>query len=131
MIIDNDLIMSEKQAVTETAVSTKVLDFEVPGEAIVAPYFVVSCVEDATSADSSATVNISLETSDDKEFTSSEVKFSSGEIPLSGLKAGLRLVATRLPLGLKRYVRTKYTVSQPLTAGKFDAFLALDIDVRY
>lgn len=130
MFIDNDLIMSDKQAVTDTVASTKALDFEVSGEAIVAPYFVVSCVEDATSADSSATLNIALETSDDKEFTTPEVKFASGEIALSGLKAGLRLVAVRLPLGLKRYVRTKYTASKTLTAGKFDAFLALDIDIR-
>ncbi|MDD4556220.1 MAG: hypothetical protein PHE89_02675 [Alphaproteobacteria bacterium] len=122
MIIDKDLEFSDKQAVTVTAYSN-VIDTVVAGEAIPALNLNVLCVETFAVAG----MKVELESSDTENFATPVVAISSKEFAVVDLKAGVYLLKTPLPTGLKRYIRLKYVVvSGPETAGKVSAFINND-----
>ena len=139
MILDSQLVFSDSQAVTATAVSTNVYDTNAVagpntiqdignGEDI---YLVVQTAVTATDTGSDATLTITLESDSTTNLaTSPTVHYSSGAIAFASFAtAGTQLIAVRLPAGnYERYLGVRYTVaSGPLTAGQFDAFLVKDI----
>ena len=128
MIIDKSLELSSAQAVTASAASTNYIDLGAAGNVIGnEPYLVIQTREAAT-ASGSATVNFVIQTAADSAFTSPVVLFDSGAVGKAALTLNSCPVKVKMPLGLKRYVRVYYTVATgPLTAGKFDAFIAEDV----
>jgi hypothetical protein len=141
MIIDSQNEFSVEQAVTATAISTNVYDNNSESVANVGQalgvdgdiYLVVQCDETAT-AGGAATLTVTLESAENAALsTNPVVHFSTGALALAALEAGQRLVAVKLPQAFdyKRYMGIRYTVATgPLTAGKFSAFLAHNVNAN-
>ena len=131
MIIDKELKLSDQQAVTASAASTNYIDQTAAGDAEKQMYLMVRCHTSAASSNSSATMTISIQTDNNSSFSSPTTLVSSAAMGVSSLVANTYLMKVRLPLGTERYIRVYYTIgTENLTAGKFDAFLAHDIDAR-
>ncbi|VFS64153.1 Uncharacterised protein [Kluyvera cryocrescens] len=129
MILDKLLMFSEKQAVTATAASTDVIDLG-PIDGTVRDIGVGEPLEwfvttDATAtAAGAATVNVNLQTSADNSTWVTLA--SSGDLALSALTAGKRIVSQKVPQGVLRYLRLNYVVGTgPLTAGAFTSGINL------
>lgn len=127
MITDNNLYLSDAQAVTATASSSKSLDMATAlrniggGEPI---ELVIQVAADAA-ASGAATVVFSLDDSADN--SSFAVVAQTPAIGKATLVAGYEALRIRLPAGLRRYIQVTYTVATgPLTAGAFNAYLVLD-----
>lgn len=149
-IIDSQNEFSDAQAVTSTAVSANVLDLftmGIGGQATdLSPntridigvgedvYLVVNTQATATDTGSDATLTITLETADNEALsTNAQVVFSTGALAFVAFAtAGTNLVKLKLPLfPYRRYLGLRYTVANgPLTAGAFDAYLALNVDAN-
>lgn len=132
MILDKLLMFSEAQAVTATAASTDVIDLgPLKGTrrdiGVGEPLELFVNVNTTAAAAGAATVNITLQTSPDNSTWTTLA--SSGELALSALAAGKRVVSQKVPQGVLRYLRLNYTVTTgPLTAGAFTAGINLDVD---
>lgn len=130
---DNDMYLdtlnefSDKQAVTATAISTKVVDLgPAPrdvgtGEPL---YLVVACDETFNNLDS---LTVALESSDAAGLTSSTVHVEK-TVAAADLTAGKVLLSVALPAGdYKRNLGMRYTVAGAApTAGKVSAALVKD-----
>lgn len=126
-IVDNNLYMSDAQAVTATAASTKSLDFATALRSIGSgePIELVVQVVTAATAAGAATVVFSLDDSADNSTFAPVVQTPA--IGKATLVAGYEALRIRLPAGLQRYIQVTYTVATgPLTAGTFNAYLELD-----
>jgi hypothetical protein len=132
MIIDNELMFSDGQAETTVAehASTNVVDLGAAGDAHIAPFLCILVATAAASA-GAATVQFKLETDSDSEFGTAETLYDSGALDYADLAAGTWVCRTRLPRGLKRYLRVTYTIATAaLTAGAFDAFITPEVDTN-
>lgn len=142
MILSQQQLFSDKQAVTSTALSTNVLDLKAAGIPFGAKAKLnadmgkgtpielhVGVAEDVT-ASGSATVTITLEVSDNEDMSSSDVILTTAAIAKADLVKGWKLPVNKIPLGAtKQYMAVRYTVGTgPLTAGKFNAFLPMSDD---
>lgn len=124
MILDADLVFSNKQAVTATAESTNTLDLGVAGDAIGQELTIHVVVDTAFATLTSLTV--SLETSANNSTWTTVL--SGPAIARASLTKGASVFCVRVPQGLSRYVRMKYTVGGPnATAGKVTAFASKDL----
>ena len=141
MILNADLILSENQAITSTAVSTNVIgwpDNGTPprGGAPIArnlgagtPIPMLMQVTEAFATLTSLT--ITMETSDNADLSSSTVLGSSGAIPAASLKPGYRPSFTRFvpDATMKKYFGLRYTVTgTAATAGKISAAVATEVN---
>lgn len=132
MILDKLLMFSEKQAVTATAASTDVIDLgpidgTVRDIGVGEPLEWFVTTDTTATAAGAATVNVSLQTSADNSTWVTLA--SSGDLALSALTAGKRIVSQKVPQGVLRYLRLNYTVGTgPLTAGAFTSGVNLDVD---
>lgn len=141
MILDANLILSENQAVTATAVSTNVIAWPdngtVPREAAAitrnlgagTPIPMLMQVTENFAALTSLTITI--ETSANADMSSSVVLSSSGAIALASLKAGYRPTFTRhVPdATMLKYFALRYTVTgSNATAGKITAAVATEVN---
>lgn len=130
---DYSIRLSNKQALTDigTHASTDVYDLGAGGDALTKLPFVVVDVDTAFTSDGAGTLQVKLQTSDDEAFATADDLAISPEFAKAALTVGARLMAVRLPLGLKRYVRAAYVVgTAAFTAGKVTADFASSIDVR-
>lgn len=124
MIIDRQLLMSDKQAVTQTAPSIDIIDFGVKGNAEAKPLELIIQVNETVTADGAATVTFALETDSAEGFGTATTLWTSTAIGKAALTAGVVVASGKLPRGTKRFLRINYTVGTgPLTKGKFSAFL--------
>jgi hypothetical protein len=124
MILDKELMMSEAQAVTVSAASTKAPDLGKAGDAIGSELYVVARVDTAFTADGAATLKIAIQTDDNADFSSAKTLLETAEIAKTALTAGAVLLKTKLPIGVEQHLRGYYTVGTgPMTAGKIDLFL--------
>lgn len=124
MIIDKELLLSDKQIVTANAPSADVIDMSRGGDAEGKLLEVVIQVNETVTADGAATVTFALETDDNPDFSSPKTLWSSGALGKAALVNGYTVFSGKLPRGAERYVRVNYTVGTgPLTKGKFSAFL--------
>lgn len=132
MILDKLLMFSEAQAVTATAASTDVIDLgPIDGTrrdiGVGYPLEFWTTVNTTATASGAATVNVQLQTSPDNSTWTTIA--SSGDLALSALVAGKRIVSQKVPSGVQKYLRVNYTVSTgPLTAGAFTSGINLDVD---
>lgn len=124
MILDADLVFSNKQAVTATAESTNTLDLGAAGDAIGQELTIHVVVDTAFATLTSLTV--SLETSANNSTWTTVL--SGPAVPRASLTKGASIFCVRVPQGLSRYVRLKYTVGgSNATAGKVTAFASKDL----
>lgn len=124
MILDADLVFSNKQAVTATAESTNALDLGVAGDAI-GQELTIHVVVDTVFA-TLTSLTVSLETSaNNSDWTT---VLSGPAIAAASLTKGASIFCVRVPQGLSRYVRMKYTVTgDAATTGKVTAFASKDL----
>lgn len=123
MILDSTLKFSADQAVTDTAVSTNVIDLGVPcrdigiGETVPLRVSVTEPFATLTS------LTVAVETSDTENFASSEVVIQTGAVPVASLVNGYAFNINEVPKGVVgRYMRLNYTVAgTTATAGKITA----------
>lgn len=134
MILDKLLMLSEAQAVTATAASTDVIDLgPIKGNrrdiGVGEPLEFWANVNTTATAAGAATVNIQLQTSADNSTW--VTLFDSGALALASLTAGKRVLSTKVPAGVLKYLRANYVVGTgPLTAGAFTAGINLDVDAN-
>lgn len=133
-MIDKSLQLSSAQALTTqgTHASENVNDLGAGGDALnKAPFFVVD-VATAFTSSGAATLQVKLQTSDDETFATGTVDLAiSPEFALAALTVNKNLMAVRIPLGLKRYLRAAYVVgTAAFTGGAVNANFADDIAVQ-
>lgn len=128
MYVDNNLVMSDAQAVTASAASTKSIDTATAlrdiggGEPI---ELVVVITTDVAASGGASTTTFSLQDSADNSTFATVL--SSADIAKASLTAGTEVLRVRLPRGLRRYIQVYYTVStNNWTSGAVSAFLTLD-----
>lgn len=132
MILDKLLMLSEAQAVTASAASTDVIDLgPIDGTrrdiGVGYPLELFVNVNTTATAAGAATVNFQLQTSPDNSTWTTLT--SSGDLALTALTAGKRVMSQKVPQGVQRYLRLNYVVGTgPLTAGAFTAGINLDVD---
>ena len=137
--IDDKTLFSDAQAVTATAISDHVMARDGNGLSPNATqnlgdpakaYLIVETAEACTDSGSDATLTVTLESATDAGLTTGAVvHYSSGALAFAAFSPkGTRLACIPLPSGdYKDYIGVRYTVgSGPLTAGKFNAYIALD-----
>ncbi len=120
MLLDQNAVLSEEQAVSATAPSTQIMDLTAAGDAVPGSLFFVARVAAAFTGE--GTLKIALQTASDSAFTN--------PIELLGATYGASLLGTKdqtlcavpLPAGVKRYVRAYYTVSN-VSGGKLSCFI--------
>ena len=123
MILDADLIFSEKQAVTATAASTKVLDLQEGGDAIGQELTVKAVVGTAFAGGTS--LQFKLQTSGDNSTWTDLLM--TGEVAVADLKSGAIPFDVRVPKGAKRYLRMQYVAVGTFTGGTVTAFLTKEL----
>ncbi len=132
MLLDNQALFSDQQAITETAVSTNHINLGAPGTPPNAPAPVkqdvgggnhipvlVQVTEDFAGGTS---LKVDVEMDDNDAFSSAKVVASSPVIVLADLVAGKVFPITVIPQGSdKQYMRLNYVVDGTHTAGKVTA----------
>lgn len=117
MILDEQAIFSDKQAVTATAPSTNVIKVNGDigkGEPV---EILAQVVEDFAGATS---VKLAVQTCDTEDGTFEDLVVTDA-VPLAKLKAGYKFPIKFLPVGIKKFLRLNYTVVGTGTAGKITA----------
>jgi len=129
MFIDSLLLLSSAQAVTATAASTNSIDTLAASDAYGREVWVEFLINTSFTGNS-ATIQFALETDSDSAFGSPVVLFITGAIADTTLVAGYYPARFKMPIGAKRYLRAKYTVSGTAVAGKIDCRLVADENLR-
>lgn len=117
MILSNELLISDDQAITATAISTNVIDTGAPGT----PYDAVRPLNHDTGDGTEVPLLVQV-TEDFNNLTSLTVAVETGTaetlgtvvtqqtFTLAELQAGARLNVRTLPDGIQRYLGCRYTV---------------------
>ena len=129
MILDNQTLLSNQQAITATAASTNVIDLGPIGNGIVRdigngkPIPILVQVTEAFTAAGAATLTVALQTDDNAGFSSPKTVYTTAVIALADLKVGRQITLDYIPRGTnERFMRLYYTVATgPMTAGKVHA----------
>jgi len=128
MMEDKFLFMADAQALTTQATvdSTNVLDLTKDGDMMgKQPWWVVR-VNTLFTSEGSATLAASLHTASVSSFEQIG-QMALAATALSALTAGAVLVKMPIPFGVKRYVKTVFTVgAAAMTAGKIDSFITFE-----
>jgi hypothetical protein len=131
MILDQQSMFSDSQAITTTAFSTNVIDSLssaiVPG-APVTPISVFARVVAAFIGGTS--MSIAVVSADDAALSQNlTYHFSTGVLPLASLTKGALALGTRLPpQKLRKYVGLQYSVVGTMSAGTIIAGIVEDLD---
>lgn len=124
MILDNEMILSNAQAVTSVGdtASTNQIDFGRNGAGYNKKVFV--SVNTTATSGGSATLVATVQCDTDVAFGSPTNLFATSAVAVANLTAGTKLLEFTMPAEVERYVRVLYTVgTAALTAGKFNAFV--------
>ena len=126
MILDKQNMFSLAQAVTATAGSTDIVDLG-PGDA--GPSERISLFVSVDPAfTGTGTLTVELHTADAQASGALTSPVTVATYPLTNaqLLAGGKMLAARLPHGMKRYARLNYVASGTVAAGKITAGLVWD-----
>lgn len=127
-MMDNNLVLSDAQAVTATASSTKSLDWATATREIgdgKSLELIVTVQTTCLASGGASNVTFSLDDSADN--SSFAVVLQTIAIAKASLVAGFEALRIRLPAGLRRYIQVTYTVdTNNLTSGAFNAWVAID-----
>ncbi len=127
MLLDENAILSDAQAISATGPSTQVMDLTAPGNVAPGSLYFVAQVAAAFTGDGS--VKVALQTADTSAFTN-PVELAGATFGASLLgTAGQILCAVPMPQGVKRYVRAYYTVSN-VSGGKITCFLTDGVEQK-
>lgn len=127
MLLDQNAMMSDKQAVTATAASVHVIDLGAAGNAAPGALFAVCRVDEAFTGVSQ--LKVSLQTDDTEAFSAAE-ELLSATFETGDLGEVKNLFALAMPNGAKRYLRAYYTVTGSGSAGKLSCFLTDAVDMK-
>ena len=131
MLQDIRARFSDAQHSTNSAASTDIIDTLAGGDSYEGAWF-VALVDTTATSGGNATETFQLQTAETSDFTgpTAATLIQSAAYPVADLVAG-KFFAARIPPGAKRYLRG-YLVNGTavLTAGKFDMFVAKDIDIE-
>ena len=127
MIKDKLLVLSNLQSgLTTSAASESYIDMKAAGDAYGQELYLVARV--GTAFANATSMDISLQTDDVTTFNSDLTTLvSSGAILEAGLTQDTVVFVTRVPKGLRRYVRGYYTIVGTHNAGTIDLFLTADV----
>lgn len=133
MILDNQTLFSDDQAITTTAASTNIIDLGPIAPGIVRdigpgkPIPVLVQVTEDFDAAGAATLTVAVQVDDNESFSSPKTVISTGALALADLVAGYQVKLDYIPRGTdERYLRLNYTVDTgPMTAGKIKAGILL------
>ncbi|MDR5743274.1 hypothetical protein QCE73_08915 [Caballeronia sp. LZ029] len=132
MILDQQSLFSDAQAITVSANSQNVIDHllttQLPYGAVNQPIGVLAQVNQPFAGGTS--LQISLVSADDSALSSNVVThLTTGVIPVASLTQGVQALAARVPQQkLRKYLGLKYTVVGTMTAGTITAGLVEDIN---
>ena len=122
MLLDQNLVFSDAQALRATGASTNVVDLTAAGDA--APGRLVVIAHADTAFAGATQVVVALQTATKADFSDAA---TLGSVTLSGTQLAdteKNLFAMGIPVGMKRYVRIYYTVTGTVTAGNITCFVA-------
>ncbi len=122
MLLDQNLVFSDAQALRATGASTNVVDLMAAGDA--APGRLVVIAHADTAFAGATQVVVALQTASKADFSDAA---TLGSITLSGTQLAdteKNLFALGIPVGMKRYLRVYYTVTGTVTAGNITCFVA-------
>lgn len=128
MYVDQNNVLSDAQALTATAASTKSIDTlaalrDIGGGE---PIELVVLVKTALLASGGA-ANLTVALQDSADNSSFATVVSGPAVAKASLVAGYELLRVRLPAGLRRYIQVLYTAdTNDFTSGTVDAFLTPD-----
>ena len=121
MLLDQNAVLSDAQALSANAASTNVIDLTAKGECVPGSLFFAA--RTAVAFSGTGNLGVALQTDDNSNF-SNAVSLLSVSFPASLLAAaGQILCEVPLPKGLKRYVRAYYTVPNTLSGGSVSCFI--------
>lgn len=119
MILDEQALFSDEQAVTASAASTNVIKVNGDigkGEPVEILAQVVAAFATCTS------VKVGVQTDDAENFSNAVTLAETGAIAVANLVAGYKFPIKFLPKGIKKYLRLYYTVAgSNATTGKITA----------
>ncbi|SDL07475.1 hypothetical protein SAMN05428953_12657 [Mesorhizobium muleiense] len=129
MILDQQTLLSDAQAITVTAVSTNVIDLGPIASGLVRdigkgkPIPLLIQVTEAFAAAGAGTLTFALQVDNDVAFGSPTTVWTSAAIGKAELIPGKVIIPEFIPRGTnERYMRLSYTVATgPMTAGKVTA----------
>ena len=127
MLLDQNTVFSDKQAITTASASTHTVDLVAAGNAAPGALFLV-CRVDETFAGLTS-MKLVLETDDQANFAAATA-LSSHEFAGSVLQADKNVLVVSVPQGLKRYLRVHYMPTGTATAGKLSCFLTDAVDMH-
>ena len=129
MLLDQNTLFSDAQAVRSTTASTNTLDLTAAGNTV--PGRLIVWAHADTAFTGATQMVAALQTSDQADFSTGVVSLASVTLSATQLAdTGKNLFAVALPTGLKRYLRMYYTVTGTITAGAVSCGLADTTDVR-
>jgi hypothetical protein len=126
MIIDGELILGEKVAITSAAVTLPNVVKTGAGDAIVNPFLYIKT--DGTAFAGGTSLAITLQYSADEAFTA-PVSKGVYTFTLAQLTADTPILTLRLPYGGLGYVRITATPSGTFTAGTISAYIVKQTDL--
>ena len=127
MFLDKQNIFSDKQAVAATGLDTDTVDL---GKGDAGPTEGVSLFVGADGCTGTGTIVVELQTADACAAggaLTSPVTIATYPVGNEALKAGGKIVAARLPHGMKRYAGVNYVVTGAVTGLKLTAGLVMDV----
>lgn len=133
MIVDNNALLSNSQAVTAAAGSTNIYDTGKVGGVDLGSgqdlYVVMNCTVAMTDGSSDSTLAVALQTDEDVAFGSATTVRTLFTFPAVSV-VGARYIAKLVPGDIaERYLRLYYTpASGNLSTGSFDAFIVTNVD---
>lgn len=127
MLLDQNAMMSDKQAVTASAASANVIDLGAAGNAVPGALFAVCRVDEAFAGVTQ--LKVSLQTDENEAFSDAE-ELLSATFAQADLNQVQNLFAMVMPNGAKRYLRAYYTVTGSGSAGKLSCFLTDAVDMK-
>lgn len=136
MILDSQEQFSSGQSIVAAAgdvVSTNIYDTGAAADVgIGEELYIVARIGTAVTSGGAATVQVVLQTADDAGFTTNLTEFPlSSALALAALTANTEIVKSRLPIGLRRYLRIVYRIgTAATTAGTVDAFIVKDVQAN-
>ena len=128
MLQDAKLIFSDAQAITVSAPSTNFINQDKEGDAYGSELYLVCRVAGAFTGATS--MQISIQTDDEKTFTAPKTLSASGVILEADLTVDTFAFITRVPKGFLQYSRLYYSVVGTHSTGKLDAFLTTEVPQR-
>ncbi|MBL0320286.1 MAG: hypothetical protein IPP74_13500 [Alphaproteobacteria bacterium] len=124
MILDKGLILSDAQVVTTTATSTDYIDQLAAGDAIGAfGWFICSI---AVTLATGTSIKVTLQHDSDSAFGTVTTLVDGPVLTTAVANAAKTLLAVKIPLNAKRYIRANYTI-----VGTYDTGSAVDAFITF